>query len=58
MQTILCMVVPTWNCSAAYAIAISIPPGLGDGEGDELKMEVAWVEKHGGGSSEGLAPLH
>jgi hypothetical protein len=55
MQTNYLHGCPTWNCSAAYAIAISIPPGLGGGEGDDLKMEVAqMVEKHGGGSSEAL----
>jgi len=57
MQIIICMVCPTWNCSAAYCYCdIHSRPGLEDGEGDKLKTDVAsdWVKKHGGSSSEGL----
>ena len=58
MRTIICMLVPRGTVAPLTAIAIFIRPRLEDGEGDELKTDVAsdWVEKHGGSSSEGFAP--
>jgi hypothetical protein len=52
------MLVPRGTVAPLTAIAIFIRPRLEDGEGDELKTDVAsdWVEKHGGSSSEGFAP--